>query len=245
MKHIALIQTYMVDLPTWHAAYIKEMQESGDEAKAFRRADWTIENVQGSGITKDLPRLMRNQSKTHTTFTMFMTFFSSLWNMERDLVKGARSKTYSRSSVAAKSMFLFTIPVLFEMIMRGELGDEDEEPEEQMQKVLAATALYPVQSIPFIRDLANGVIGDFGYTSTPVSGMLETGLQGTKGAIQAMLSDDELSKAEIKGVSKLTGAALGVPGVNQAWATGEHLYEVMVEGEELTTHQLLFGPERE
>ena len=41
------------------------------------------------------------------------------------------------------------------------------------------------------------------------------------------------------------GAALGVPGVNQAWATGEHLYDVIETGEEFTTRELLFGPDRE
>ena len=75
MKHIALIQTYMVDLPTWHAAYIKSMEEDGDEQKAYRFADFVIENVQGSGITKDMAAIFRNQSQEARMFTMFMTFF--------------------------------------------------------------------------------------------------------------------------------------------------------------------------
>jgi len=141
MKHIALIQTYMVDLPSWHAAYIKELGESGDEKKAFQYADWVIENVQGSGVTKDMAGLMRNQTKTHTIFTMFMTFFSALWNLQRDLVKGAQSGKYSTTTVAAKAMFLFTIPVLFEMMMRGEFAKEDQEPEELLQETLTKVAL--------------------------------------------------------------------------------------------------------
>jgi len=131
MKHIALIQTYMIDLPTWHAAYQKELSESGDEAKAISRADWSVENVQGSGATKDMATLMRNQSKILTTFTMFMTFFSALGNLGRDLVKGARTGIYSPTSVAAKTMFLFTLPVFFEMLMRGEL-DEPEGEDDRM-----------------------------------------------------------------------------------------------------------------
>jgi len=243
MKHIALIQTYMVDLPSWHAAYIKELGQSGDEAKAFQYADWVIENVQGSGATKDMAGLMRNQTKTHTIFTMFMTFFSSLWNMERDIVKGARSGAYSTTTVAAKAMFLFTIPVIFEMMMRGEFAEPDDE-DERLQNMLTKVALYPIQSIPFVRDVVNGVVSGYGYNASPVTSQVEQGLQGLTGISNAILADGEMTKGQIKAVSKLAGVTIGLPGTGQAWATGEHLYDVIADGEEFTTHQFLFGPER-
>jgi hypothetical protein len=244
MKHIALIQTYMVDLPSWHAAYIKNMGEYGDEQRAFRYADWVVENVQGSGATKDLTLLTRSQKEPMKMFTMFMTFFSSLWNMQRDLVKGAKSGRYSTTNVAAKSMFLFSIPVLFEMLMRGELGGEDEDAEEQLQKYLTKVAMYPVQSIPFIRDLASGLSGDFGYNISPIASLLEQGTRTIPEVVKRGFTDEDITKGQAKGATRFIGATLGIPGVNQAWATGEHLFDVIEEGEELTMHQLLFGPER-
>lgn len=244
MKHIALIQTYMVDLPSWHAAYIKELGESGDETKAFQYADWVIENVQGSGATKDMAALMRNQTKTHTIFTMFMTFFSSLWNMERDLIKGAKAGKYSTTTVAAKAMFLFTLPVLFEMMMRGEFSTDDDDEEVLLQTMLTKVALYPIMSIPFVRDIVNGVVGGYGYNASPVTSVIEQGLQGMQGLSKVVLADGELTKAQVKSVSKLAGVTVGLPGTGQAWATGEHLYDVIAEGEEFTTHQFLFGPKR-
>lgn len=244
MKHIALIQTYLVDLPTWHASYIKGMKEWGDETRAFQYADWVVENVQGSGATKDLARIMRGQSETGRMFTMFMTFFSSLWNMERDLVKGGRSGAYSTTNLAAKAMFLFTIPVLFEMMMRGEFDKEDETEEEKLQRMLTAVAMYPVQSVPFVRDIANAVTGDFGYNISPMQSIIEQGTRTIPQLVEAGFTDEEITKGQAKGATKFVGAALGVPGTAQAWATGEHLYDVVAEGEELTMHQLLFGPER-
>lgn len=245
MKHIALIQTYMVDLPTWHASYIKGMKEWGDETRAFQYADWVVENVQGSGATKDLARIMRGQSETGRMFTMFMTFFSSLWNMERDLVKGARSGAYSTTNLAAKAMFLFTIPVLFEMMMRGEFSKEDEDEEEKLQKMLTAVAMYPVQSVPFVRDIANAVTGDFGYNISPMQSIIEQGTRTIPQLVEAGFTDEEVTKSQVKGATKFIGAAAGVPGTAQAWATGEHIYDVVVDGEELTMHQLLFGPKRD
>jgi len=243
MKHIALIQTYMVDLPTWFAAYNKEISESGDEAKAIKRADWSVENLQGSGATKDMATILRSQSKIHTTFTMFMTFFSSLGNLSRDMVKGKRTGIYSVTSVAAKSMFLYTIPVFLEMLMRGDF-DEPEDEDERLGKFATAVALYPLTSVPFVRDVASGLIGDYGYNSSPVASVLEKGIQGAKQIGERAFTDEEITKSAIKNTSKLAAAAAGIPGVNQAWATGEHLYDVIEEGEDLTARELLFGPDR-
>jgi hypothetical protein len=245
MKHIALIQTYMVDLPSWHAAYIKGMGEWGDEARAFQYADWVIENVQGSGVTKDMARVMRGQSETGRMFTMFMTFFSSLWNMERDLVKGAKTGLYSTTNTAAKAMFLFTIPVLFEMMMRGELGEPEDDEDDRLQTMLTKTALFPVQSIPFIRDVASAVTGEFGYNISPLQMIIEQGTRTIPEIVTRGFTDDEITKGQVKGATKFIGAAVGVPGMNQMWATGEHMYDVIEEGEDLTMRELLFGPDRE
>ena len=243
MKHIVLIQTYMVDLPTWHAAYSKELSESGNESKAVNYADWAVENLQGSGATKDMATILRNQSKLLTTMTMFMTYFSSLGNLGRDMVKGGRSGLYSGSTVAAKLMFLYTLPVFFEMLMRGEF-DEPEDEDERMNQFLTNVALYPLTSIPFVRDAASGLIGDYGYNSSPVISVIEKGIMGYKQIGERMFTDEEITKSAKKNASKLTGVMLAVPGVNQAWASGEHLYDVMENGEEFTVRELLFGPNR-
>jgi len=245
MKHIALIQTYMVDLPTWHAGYIAEMKRSGDEQKAYQYADWAIENIQGSGITKDMAAIMRGQSETGRMLTMFMTYFSSLWNLERDLVRGVKARKYSTTTIAAKTAFLFIVPVLFEMAMRGEFGGEDKEPEEKLQKMLTNVALYPVQSVPFVRDIASATVGEYGYNISPVASLIEQTTQAAPGLLEGILTDEEVTKAQAKSVSKAVGAVIGLPGTGQAWATGEHLYQVLEEGEDLAFRQLLFGPRRD
>jgi len=244
MKHIALIQTYMVDLPTWHAAYIKGMKDWGDETRAYKYADWTVENIQGSGLIKDMAQIMRNQSQAVRMMTMFMTFMSSLWNMERDTARGAKSGMYSKTTVAAKLMFIFVVPTFLEALLRGQFGGDDKDPEAQLQQFLTNVALYPVQSIPFVRDIAEGIFGDYGYNISPVASEVEKGLTGMKNIASAPFTDHEISKYDVKGTAMLGGAALGIPGLSQAWATGEHLYGVAEKGEDLTLKQLMYGPER-
>lgn len=245
MKHIMYIQLYMVDLPSWHAAYHNAMESHGDEARAFRYADWVIENIQGSGATKDLARIMRSQNEAIRMMTMFMTFFSSFWNAQRDLVRGAKSGKYSKTTIAAKLMFMYTLPVLFDMLLRGEFADDDEEPEEKLQKFLTTTAMYPIQTIPFIRDIANATRGEFGYNISPLQQVIEQGTQTIPEIIERGFTDEEITKGQIKGATKFIGAVLGLPGTAQIWATGEHLYQVAEEGEDLTMGQLGFGPKRQ
>lgn len=238
MKHIGLIQTYMVDLPSWYASYIKKLDETGNEQESYQYADWIVENIQGSGTTKNLARIMRNQTESGKMFTMFMTYFSSLWNLERDLVKGARSGAYSTTSLAAKCALIFVIPVLFDMLLRGEFGDDDET---TAQKILTKTAVYPLQSVPFLRDIVSGVSGEYGYNISPVATLLESGTQKLPILIKKGFTDEEISSSELKATSKFVGAAVGVPGTSQAWVTGEHLYDVMVEGEDFSVNYLLLG----
>lgn len=245
MKHIAILQTYMVDLPTWHAAYIKGMKDfAGDEQRAYNYADWAVENIQGSGVTKDMAQIMRNQNEANRMMTMFMTFFSALWNMERDLVRGGRSKKYSITTVGAKVMFLFTLPVFVEMILKGQVGDDDDDDETVTEKYLTNLALYPVASVPFVRDIAGGVIGPYGYNISPIAQLLDTGTRSVPELITRPFTDEEITQSQVKGTTKIVGAALGVPGVNQVWKTGEHLEQVVVEGEDLTLKELLYGPEK-
>lgn len=261
MKHIAYIQTYTVDLPTWYGAYYKGLEEAKAqldaedfasfeaysealEAQAVRRADWTVENVQGSGMTKDMAQIMRNQTETGRMLTMFFTFFSSLWNMQRDTIRGARSGQYGITSLAAKLLFLYAIPVAYEMAIRGELEDDDDDDKTTLEKYLTRLAIYPTATVPIVRDVVNAAVSGFDFQMTPVASIIEKGIKGSTKLSEGALTDEEISLAQTKNAAKLVGALFGLPGVSQAFSTGEHLYDVIEEGEELTARELLFGPRR-
>jgi hypothetical protein len=243
MKHIAVMQTYMVDLPTWHAAYDKGVQDFGDEVRAAKYADWAVENLQGSGATKDMAMLMRNQSKLQSTFTMFMTFFSAMGNYIRDTKRAMNNGLDSPTTTASKAMFLLVIPVVAEMILRDEL-DEPEDEDERLSNMLTKIALYPVTSVPVVRDVVSGLGTDFGYNTSPVSSMLERGIMGTKQLVSAPLTDREVTRAALKNTTKVVGAALGIPATGQVWKSADHIFEVIEEGEDFTIKELLLGPNR-
>lgn len=241
MKHIALIQTYTVDLPSWYAAYDKGMEKfEGDEKRAFQYADWVIENVQGSGLTKDMSGIMRSKTELYRLATMFMTFFSSLYNHNADVKKAVQAGQISPASAVAKIMMLWTLPALFETIMREGFGDEDDE-ENLLERTLVGTASMPLASVPFFNQVANGVISGFGYSASPVLPIVEGGVE----AITQLSEGGELTEYKLKQSSKALGIAFGVPGVNQAWITGEHAYDVIVEGEDLSMRYLLVTTDKD
>ena len=241
MMGIAYMQTYIVDLPSWYAGYLKAMKEHGDEQRAYQYGDWVVEQIQGSGLTKDMAALFRNQNEVLQTLTMFMTPFSALWNAQRDMVKGAKSGKYSVSELAARGMFFMVLPALFSMIARGEFDDDDDW-ETTAEKIAFTTALYSVSSVPVLRDAASKVVSGYDYMMSPVASIIGKGLTGIVGLYDTATGDKELSGTDVKNATKGVAAFFGIPGTSQAFLTGEHAYDVLVEGEDLAFRELLLTP---
>jgi hypothetical protein len=244
MKLIAATQTYMVDLPTWHAAYIKGLDDWGDPKRAREYADFVVESVQGSGTPNNLAAIMqRTNGKLALSLTMFMTYFSAFWNFQRDLVRGGRSGIYSITDMAARGMFLYLIPTLFDMYVRGVFGGEEDE-ETKLQKFLIKAAIYPAAGLPVVRDVANSLATDFDYNVSPIQSVLGKGIPAAGSIFKKAFNDEKITKYEAKSLIFLLSSGLKVPATSQLWDAGEHIYEVVEEGEKLTLPQLIRGPDR-
>jgi hypothetical protein len=242
---IGYVQTYVVDLPTWVAAYDKEMAESGNHDKAVEIADTIVESTQGSGQISKTSRMLRTRNEFARLFFAFFTWFSAQWNMQRGLVRGARSGRFSALEVSTKAFYLFVATSIGDMAVRGELVPEDDEDTEDFLKRVGPTAAIksitaPAQSIPLVRDIANSFVSGFGYNVGPTISILEKGIEGIKG----IDVDGEMSDSEIKSLLIFGGTLFHIPGTAQAVGTFQHLQDVMTEGEDFTTWQLLFGPDR-
>ena len=267
MNQTPYIQTDRGDLPTWYGGYYKGLDEArakldmenfdtyedynkAVEKSASARADFTVENTQGSGMTKDLPAIMREQGKVYEIFTMFYTFFASLWNQSRDMVRGVKrdiadenvSFINSTTSLAAKLMFMYAVPVAYETLLRQGFGDEEDDLGDWLTNYAVSLALYPLQTVPLVRDAANALGEGFRFQLTPLQKLIESGLSGTRQVIKGVFTDDEITKTSVKNTTKLIGAILKVPGVSQAWITGEELYDVIIEGDDLSFRELILGP---
>tara|TARA_R110000803_G_scaffold4054_9_gene13939 strand:- start:9993 stop:12485 length:2493 start_codon:yes stop_codon:yes gene_type:complete len=240
MQHIAYIQTFTVDLPTWHAAYATALEESnGDTVHASQAADWVVENIQGSGATKDMAKLFRRQNAGIKLMTMFMTFFSALFNTMRLSGAGFRTNRYSIFDMATRFFFMIAVPVAFEMIMRDEI--DPDEPEEALIAYGKKAILFPLAAVPLLRDASSAVLSPFGFQLSPLSGSLERGFQGLTGLTNAVASGEDITLSQAANSMALAGIVFRVPATSQIKATTSHLFD----DHDLSLHELLFGTKRD
>jgi len=252
MKHIAYIQLLTVDLPTWYAAYEKGMQTHADldtvkqEKRALQYADWVVDQVQGSGVVANMSQFSRSNKVFLRFAGMFMTFFSSMNQALRDTYRGAKDGRFSAVDLAAKALFILVLPNILEMWMRGELEPEAGEDEWDVAGRMASRiALYPTATVPFVRDLASGVVGDYGFAPSPVWQVIEKGTESLRAATGKVAEGEDLTVAQIKNISSMAAIFVGLPGTSQGWASGKALYEIIAEGEDVLLRELVYGPKRD
>ena len=149
------------------------------------------------------------------------------------------------TQVAATLVYMYVANALYEMALRGDLfPSEDDDPEEHAMDVLKGLALSPTADVPIVRDVISAMTSDFAYNPSPIVQILSNGIKGIQAGMESAVTDEDLSRHKIKSLVIFTGTALKIPGTSQTWATGEHLYEVLEEGEDFTVGELIFGPER-
>lgn len=209
------IADMMVSLPTWLGAYDKGMADfKNDEAKAIAFADRSVRLSQGSGAAKDLPAIQRGE-ETARVFTMFYSYFSTLNNLLRRRTQLTR-RPGDAGRAALGALYLVVVPAVLAELVLGRGPDDDEGfAAWAAKKVL----LYPAASWVLIRDIANAVGTDFGYSFTPVADAFRFTAETTKAA-----AEGDFDRATIKSGLNALGVWLKLP-TRQAWLSGEYLHD--------------------
>lgn len=247
MMGIGYVQLYLVDMPTWHGAYQKTLDSNGgNHDDAVQNADFVVRMTQGSGEISDTAEFLRMKNEGMKLFFAFMTYFSALWNMERDIVRNTAYGKFSPTETAAKMFWLFVAMTIGEMLIRGELEPKkDEDDEEYAKRLFNKTATAPMASVPYLRDVANGFTSGFGHNSSPALQMASKGVDAITGIANKVVTGEDISKHQAKSAFIFLGALFNIPGTSQTWATGDHLYQVINEGEEFTIREGWSGPKRD
>ena len=241
MAGLGYVQLYMVDMPTWHGAYLKEMDNSGDHNKAVQFADFIVDSTQGTGSIAKTAEFLRSKNPWFRALTSFMTFFSARYNLSRRLILSSSEGDVGVAKVAGTLVFIYVANALYELAVRGQLFPDDDDNEDHLVKVAKAIALSPTADIPIVRDVINSMTTGYKYNPSPIISILDNGI----GAMRSGLESDGLTRHKLKSLVIFTGTALKIPGTAQGWATGEHLYEIIEEGEDFNLRELQFGPKRD
>ena len=223
---IAMADT-MVTVPTWMAAYKAAIREGKSEEVAILEGDAAVRLTQGAGGAKDLSAVQRN-NELMKALTMFYSYFNVLYNRMRDMGRETQS-IKDMPKFLSRAFFTVMIPaVMGDLIVGRGPDDEEDYPAWLARKVL----MYPLMSIPLLRDIASSLESGYDYKFTPLASGLEKLYKLGKSVVKTVSDekDMEWGSFAVKAAETI-GYLAGVPGTAQVSATGKYLWRVS-EGEE-------------
>jgi hypothetical protein len=183
--------------------------------------------------------------------TMFYSFFSTLYAVQREIVK---DMSLSDPSTIMKAAVRFAVIIVAMELANGFIRRElpDLEPEDEDEKGLLAhiatkAAVAMFSGIPLVRDVANGTASAFGFSISPVQGaggaVVKTIQNVSKWALDEEATGDmakEVPVATIKAAAITLGVAVGFPAVQ--FNRMIDAYAAMVnEGRDVTFFDFLTG----
>lgn len=224
-----------VALPTWYGAYMKEMATSNDETKAIAAADQAVRMTQGSGLARDLAGIQRG-TELEKLFTMFYSYFSVLYNRGYQVANQIKREGMSAlPQAAASALWLWFLPAALNELIVGRGPKDDDKWLEWLAK---QEALYITQTIPLWRDVANGVLGNYGYDLTPAADVFDVTARAGKKLADGKIATPEGARA----AALAAGYWTGLP-IKQALITGSAIIDA-ADGKDVRPQDFLFSRPR-
>ncbi|QDP54901.1 MAG: hypothetical protein Unbinned3065contig1002_3 [Prokaryotic dsDNA virus sp.] len=216
MRSIAAMQLYSVDIPVWTAAYNYALQQDPgdiDGANAVAYADRVVRMSQSGGGAKDLAAIQRSRGITKAA-TMFYSFFSALYGILRSVGKEfgegvVRNPVGASMKAATRIFILVTLQEAASAFIKGKLPEwepEDEEDESLGEFLATRTATGLLSGIPLVRDVAVGVVSDYGYGGSPAGMFGEAIEKLLKNSARKLEDGDETSWVEVVKPAVIVGA---------------------------------------
>ena len=184
----------------WLGKYRQSVKEGMTDAQAVKAADKMIRTSQTAGAPKDLSAFERDPK-----YSWAKLFLGPMIIMQNEM----RGSMISGDKRLQTMLATWLIPAILFEIAVGRGPDDDEEPEEwALRKVL----LYPLQTIPLVRDAASvldaAMSGKPGMSRmNPVAELLSTIVKSGK----KLMSDTADEGDKVQAAAQLTGVA-GMPG---------------------------------
>jgi GNAT superfamily N-acetyltransferase len=149
----------------WLAAYNQGLSRyKGDTTKAVDFADMQVRNTQGSGLAKDLPKILRG-NEWQRTLTMFYTFFASTHNLMREEA-GMLSASHYKPKAVMRFMTSMALIWIIPSILEG-MGNDRERWE--WKNALWDVLYYPLATIPVVREFIPAAKG-FNFGTGTIGG---------------------------------------------------------------------------
>jgi len=224
-----------VSTVTWLGAYSEYISKHpGERDIAVRHADRTVRLTQGTGNVKDMAQIMNSKNELNRLFTMFYSGFSAQYNLQVDLYRKTKRDISEGDwrTVALERlpqwMYLTVFPAILGAWITGDAPEEDETTAAWMAR---KALLYPMASVPFIRDVAGAMDTGFDYKMSPVSRVGESSVKGLRELLDLTDEDKEFELRRFaKPAGEVASIILHLP-TGQAISTVDNLWKGLEEGD--------------
>ena len=229
--HGILVMDSILTTAGWMGAYRKATAEGMTEDEAIYYADKVVRKSQGAGGAKDQAAIQRDHELVKW-FTMFFSYWSALYNQQRDLGHRLRRVSGFRDAgkVAHYGFWAVVMPPIMNALIMGELpanGGDDDDDETLLGWMAKRIFFGNISSIPLIRELGNAVDHGFGYRMTPIQNIGE-GLDRGWENLKRVFDEDPATHASshwMKQTLSMLGLVFGLP-TGQAATSAQFVYDV-------------------
>lgn len=224
----------LVDIPTWLGAYEKALDQGRDEATAVQLADQAVIDAQGSGRTAELAAVQRG-SAYKTLLTLFMSYFSTTWNLSAESFRRTKFKDpVSVAHMASDMLMLWTVPAVLSALLRSALQGDNEDDEDFAKRMVGEQLSYLAAPFIGIRELS-GMLNGFGQYSGPAGTRFFSDLARLK----VQVEQGELDEAALRALNSVGGVLFHWPAA-QVDRTVRGVEAVIEDDAPLKS--VLFGP---
>lgn len=224
----------MVTMPTWYAAYQKEMAKSQDHQKAVDFADEIVRQSQSSGMPKDLAEVQRGNN-TRKAFVMFYSYFSTTYNEMARSVDLVKHKKIGYLGLMRSFFWMMMVPAIFQAIVKNRGFYDEDEPEKEIPLEIAKELVgYGAGTIPVLGSAINSFMSNYEYRPAPAMDVVKQSAilaQTTKKLISGDTSyHGKGVHPAMRSGSMLAGYAFGLPS-RQAMRIADEAWNAYDEGE--------------
>jgi hypothetical protein len=224
----------MVSMPTYYGGKLKALSEGATPENAIRAGERAVRLSQGAGGAKDLAAVQSRNNILYRLVTMYYSWASAAYSQGRDIQHDVTNGNWAKlpTRLAWATMRMMLLWPIAGTIAAASGGGKPKKKDETLAWYRNQLLLYPLQTIPILRDVANAAFTDYGYQFTPVEDALKSFVEAAKGsasfagkAWEGNLKWKD-TEAEAMKLFRATGYWFGLP-TGQVSITGEYLKDLM------------------
>lgn len=247
-------QFYIVDVPTWMAAYDTELRKNGGDTDAAASvADQIVARAQGSGLLSDRTAFERGTLGKDTRnvelaklMTTFGSYMMAKFSVATQRVRGTDLRNPAEFvSLLVDLLMLYTIETAVAVYLTGNWPDFEDEEEDPLLLFLAKeTGLSIMAGLPLAREAASTLEG-FGGGGTLAAAIEESAGLFTgayrMGEIAVGLEDEDRARAALKDVLGGMGVLFQLPTIQLERTLNGMFDDDMQFRDDFTAMDLLLG----